>query len=67
MNIKTNWMVVNAANMAVAAEIFKRDGFTLPSPRCFGQPVRSFNLDLRPKAKIPQWKLALNALKGLIL
>jgi len=65
--IKTNWMMANVVNMAVAAEILKRDGFILPSPRCFGKPVKSFNLDLRPKAKIPQWKLVLNTLKGLIL
>ena len=39
MNIKTDWMVVNVANMAVAAEIFKRDGFTLIELRLHGVSV----------------------------
>ena len=61
-----NWFVVSEANMKVADEMFKRDGFVLPSPRCFGRLVKSFDLDPRPKAKIPQWKQALDALRGLI-
>lgn len=65
MTVKTiDWFVVSTVNMKAAAEIFKRDGFTLPSPRCFGRKVKSFDLSLQSKkAQVqPQWKLALNRL-----
>ncbi len=51
-NIKEiDWMRVNEENMTVIAEVFKQDGFTLPSPRCFGKPVKSFDLNLQSKEK----------------
>lgn len=73
-SMRTDWMVVNAENMAVVAKMFKRDGFTLPSPRCFGKPVKSFDLTLRPKKEkaqverqYPLWKLAFDKMMSLIL
>jgi len=64
-----NFFAVNVANMAVVATMFERDGFTIPSPRCFGRPVKSFNLNLRGKAVKPksQWKLAFDKTIGLLL
>jgi len=47
--MKRNWFVVDDANMAAVAKMFKRDGFKLPSPRCFGRLIRSFNLNLLNK------------------
>ena len=38
-----NWFAVSQENIRVIAEIFKEVGFTVPSPRCFGEPVRSFD------------------------
>jgi len=34
-----DWFTVSANNMEVIAELFKKDGFTLPSPRCFGEEL----------------------------
>lgn len=56
-----DWLTVNDENTGIIAKMFKKDGFTMPSPRCFGQPVRSFDLALS-KAKdqatcVPAWKL----------
>lgn len=41
-----DWFAVNETNIAVVAELFKPLGFTIPPARCFGQPIRSFNLSL---------------------
>ncbi len=69
---KIDWMRVNEENMTVISEVFKQDGFTLPSPRCFGRRVKSFDLNLRPKenskrSKHPQWKLIFDQVKRIIL
>ncbi|OPL12084.1 MAG: hypothetical protein AVO34_02425 [Firmicutes bacterium ML8_F2] len=72
--MRTDWMVVNAENMAAVAKMFKRDGFVLPSPRCFGKPIKSFNLTLQPKkekaqaeSRYPLWRLAFDKIMSLIL
>ncbi len=69
---KIDWMRVNEENMTVISEVFKQDGFTLPSPRCFGRRVKSFDLNLRSKenskrSKHPQWKLIFDQVKRIIL
>lgn len=42
-----DWFQVNDDNMKIVEGLFKRDGFTIPSPRCFGKPVSSFNLEIK--------------------
>lgn len=42
-----DWFKVSEGNMQIVADLFKRDGFTLPSARCFSLPVKSFELDLK--------------------
>ncbi len=69
---KIDWMRVNEENMTVISEVFKQDGFTLPSPRCFGRRVKSFDLNLRLKenskrSKHPQWKMIFDQVKRIIL
>ncbi len=49
VSMDINWFVVNAANVEIIVKMFKRDGFTLPSPRCFGKKVESFDLQLKEK------------------
>ena len=68
---KTNWLIVSESNMETVAKMFKRDGFSLPYPRCFGKLVRSFDLTLRLdetriKAKKTQWRLALDRIMSLL-
>jgi len=41
-----DWFLVNEDNMAFVAMLFKKMGFVIPSPRCFGRPIVSFNLNL---------------------
>lgn len=42
-----DWLRVNEDNMKRVEEMFTRDGFTIPSPRCFGKPVESFSLEIQ--------------------
>lgn len=60
---RVDWLTVNDENMGIMAEMFKHDGFTVPSPRCFCRPVESFDLILdRPKNQATHastWKLAM--------
>ncbi len=42
-----DWFQVNEDNMKIVGGLFKRDGFTIPSPRCFGKPVNSFDLEAK--------------------
>lgn len=42
-----NWFQVNEGNMKIVEEMFTRDGFTIPSPRCFGKSVESFALEIQ--------------------
>ena len=39
-----NWFSVCEENIGVVEELFKFDGFEMPSPRCFSKPVDSFSL-----------------------
>lgn len=39
-----NWFQVSEENMKVVEGLFDREGFNIPSPRCFGKPVKNFNL-----------------------
>jgi len=69
--IEINWLKVNELNMKAVAKMFKRDGFSPPSPRCFGKLVRSFDLTLRLdetriKAKKTKWRLALDRIMSLL-
>ena len=43
---KVDWFAVNEANMATVEKMFEKDGITIPSPRCFGRSVKSFDLKL---------------------
>ena len=42
-----DWLTVSDRNMELVAEMFARDGFRIPSPRCFGKSVRSFDLEIK--------------------
>jgi hypothetical protein len=46
-----DWFQVSEENMEFVAKLYKQYGFTIPSPRCYGKAVNSFNLDLKPVAK----------------
>ena len=46
-----DWLTVNDENMEIIAEMFKHDGFDIPSPRCFSRPIESFDLTLGKKVK----------------
>ena len=56
-----DWLAVNNENMGIMAEMFKHDGFIIPSPRCFSRPVWSFDLTLKKvknqAIRNPAWKL----------
>lgn len=39
-----DWFSVNDKNMEFVSRLFRKVGFTLPSPRCFGKRIKSFNL-----------------------
>lgn len=41
-----DWFKVCKENMDFVAGLYEHDGFTIPSPCCFGKPVYSINLDL---------------------
>jgi len=59
---EVDWLTVNEGEMELVKEMFEKDGFRIPSPRCFGQPVKSFDLNLAEVGKrttrTPVWKLA---------
>lgn len=41
-----NWFEVNNKNKEEVAKFFQKIGFAIPSPRCFGEPVKSFDLTI---------------------
>ncbi len=41
-----NWLEVTVEKMEKIAGLFDETGFTVPSPRCFSRPVKSFDLKL---------------------
>lgn len=41
-----NWFDVSDVNMEMVSDLFDKVGFTIPSPRCFGEPVKDFNLEI---------------------
>lgn len=44
-NVKdVNWFSVNNENMKTVSHLFSKVGFILPSPRCFGKKIKSFDL-----------------------
>jgi predicted amino acid dehydrogenase len=46
--VKTpDWFAINSENMSLVETFFCHDGFKVPSPRCFGEPVKSFELLVR--------------------
>lgn len=38
-----DWFVVSEENMAIVEKLFEKHGFSVPSPRCFGKPIKSFS------------------------
>ena len=67
---KIDWFVVSKANMIIVAEMFSRDKFTIPSPRCFSKKVNSFDLILKLKkvhqTRPSQRKLVFDKIMNLI-
>ncbi|MFH1822729.1 MAG: hypothetical protein ABH830_03435 [Patescibacteria group bacterium] len=61
-----DWFSVNSSNMKVIAELFKRDGFTYPKPKCFGKYVRSFDLNLKLARPKFSWVLDFGRAIGLL-
>lgn len=63
---KRDWMIVNDKNMELVTRMFERESFAIPSARCFGRPVKSFNLvPGEPKSQTRRasaWKLAMQRL-----
>jgi len=62
---KVDWLTVNEGKMEVVQEMFTKDGFRIPSPRCFGTAVRLFDLNLtgdRQTVRTSSWKLAMQRL-----
>lgn len=45
-----DWFTVDETNIATASELFKSLGFTVPPPRCFSRPIKSFDLSMREPA-----------------
>ena len=41
-----DWFEVTEANMRIVDRLFKNCSFRVPSPRCFGIPVKDFNLNM---------------------
>jgi hypothetical protein len=41
-----DWFAVDDENMAIIEGLFKHDGFKIPSPRCYGKRIASFNLNM---------------------
>ncbi len=64
----SNWFMVNAVNMGSIAKMFRRDGFTFPSSRCFGKRVTSFDLNLGLKTRNHKsyWRLAFNKITAFL-
>lgn len=60
-----DWLTVDDSKMEIVKKMFEMEGFGIPSPRCFGKPVESFNLALDEKGaetqtvRIPAWKLVM--------
>jgi len=45
--VKTvNWFEINDKNIQLATELLARHGFILPSPRCFGKPIKDYGLSI---------------------
>lgn len=45
-----DWFSVNDENMRLVGTMFESDGFHIPSPRCFGKGIKTFDLQL-PRQK----------------
>ncbi len=48
---EADWFSVSSTNMEFVEKLFEEDGFTIPSPRCFGKSVKSFNLSIEERTK----------------
>ncbi len=47
-----DWLTVSERNISLVESLFAKHGFGIPSPRCFGKPVTSFDLKIdRPFRK----------------
>lgn len=59
-----DWFVVDDAGMARIGVAFADAGFATPAPRCFGKPVRGFDLNLaEPAPGAPQRPCGINTPK----
>jgi len=43
-----DWFMVNDETMGIVSGLFQKVGFTIPSARCFGEPVKRFDLEMHP-------------------
>ena len=62
-NVKDrDWFFVNKENMQSVSLLFEKVGFTLPSPRCFGKPIKSLELSIEQSKidEIPIYELPLS-------
>lgn len=41
-----DWFMISKENIREVGKLFRKHGFGLPSPRCFGEKVDPFNLDI---------------------
>ena len=44
--LRHDWFAVSEENRQVVGELFRVNGFSIPSARCFGKPVTSFDLGI---------------------
>lgn len=43
---QADWFVVSDETMELVCQLFEKHGFSVPSPRCFGRRINSFDLNL---------------------
>lgn len=64
---RRNFLEVSEENMKFVADLFVKIGFTIPSPRCFSKPVKSFELKMIPFQETRTVNLSLGKSVGLFL
>lgn len=53
----TDWFTVSGPNMELVERLFEQEGFTVPTPRCFGRKLTSFDLEIKNIARKEQVKM----------
>ncbi|MBZ0221175.1 MAG: hypothetical protein K8I01_12185 [Candidatus Methylomirabilis sp.] len=58
----TDWFSVDKENIKSVSLLFDKVGFTLPSPRCFGEPIKGFELSINQSRanEIPIYEMPLS-------